>query len=214
MKTFFKTVNDSVKYWYLPLIIGLIFIALGIYVLISPLESYVTLSYLFSISFVISGIVEIYFSVSNRNEIDNWGWNLVFGISTLIIGILLFMHPEISITILPFYVGFLLMFRSAMAMGYALDLKHYGVLDWGNLMILGILGFIFSFILIWNPLFAGITILVWTALALIAVGVFNIYVSIKLKKLKNIPSKISKELKDKLAAIKQEIQEELKPETK
>jgi len=213
MTNFLKTVRNSIKYWYLPLIVGLLFIALGIYVFMSPLESYVTLSLVFSISFVISGLMEIYFSISNRDEIDNWGWNLVFGMLTLAVGVLLLMHPGISLTILPFYIGFLLMFRSIMAMGYALDLKNYGVLDWGNLMIMAILGLIFSFILVWNPLFAGMTVVVWTALALIAVGIYNIYASIKLKKLKNMPKKISKELKDKFQAIKQEIQDELKTET-
>jgi hypothetical protein len=46
-------------------------------------------------------------------------------------------------------------------------------------------------------------------LALIAGGVFSIYLSLKLKKIKNIPVQIPKELKEKYKVIKEEIQNEL-----
>ncbi|MCO4821810.1 MAG: DUF308 domain-containing protein [Flavobacteriaceae bacterium] len=209
MSNFVKTVTNTVKHWYIPLIVGLIFIGIGIYTLLSPLESYLTLSILFSLSFLFSGLSEIMFSISNHKEIDNWGWTLTFGILTFLLGLLLIMNPAISITTLPIYVGFVVLFRSIMGISYALELKNYGIIDWGNLMAVGILGLIFSFILIWNPLFAGFTIVVWTGLAIIIGGVFSVYLSFKLKKIKSIPNKISKELKEKYDAIKREVQNEL-----
>ena len=209
MSNFVKTVTNTVKHWYIPLIVGLIFIGIGIYTLLSPLESYLTLSILFSLSFLFSGLSEIMFSISNHKEIDNWGWTLTFGILTFLLGLLLIMNPAISITTLPIYVGFVVLFRSIMGISYALELKNYGIIDWGNLMAVGILGLIFSFILIWNPLFAGFTIVVWTGLAIILGGVFSVYLSFKLKKIKSIPNKISKELKEKYDAIKREVQNEL-----
>ena len=84
MSNFFKTVKNTVKYWYIPLIIGLTFIGTGIYTLVSPLESYVALSIIFSLSFLFSGLAEMVFSVANRDEIDNWGWTLAFGILTFL----------------------------------------------------------------------------------------------------------------------------------
>jgi len=210
MSNFLKTVTNTVKHWYIPLVVGLIFIGIGIYTLMSPLESYLTLSIIFSLSFLFSGLFETIFSISNRNEIDNWGWTLAFGILTFLLGVLLIMNPVISITTLPLYVGFIVLFRSIMGISYALELKNYGVLDWGNLMAIGILGLIFSLILIWNPLFAGFSIVLWTGLTLISGGVFSLYLSLKLKKIKDMPSKISKDLKDKYNAIKREIQNELK----
>lgn len=209
MSNFLKTVTNTIKHWYIPLIVGLIFIGIGIYTLVSPLESYLTLSIIFSLSFLITGLSEIIFSISNRHEIDNWVWTLTFGILTFILGILLIMNPAISITTLPFYIGFLILFRSIMGISYALELKNYGVLDWGNLMVVGILGVVFAFILIWNPLFAGFSVVFWTGLAIISGGVFSVYLSFKLKKIKSAPKKVSKELKEKYDAIKREIQKEL-----
>jgi len=206
----FKTIRNSIKYWYIPLLVGLLFIGVGIYTFMSPMESYAALSTIFSISFLFIGLSEIFFSIANRDEIDNWGWTLIFGIFTFILGVLLVMNPVISMTTLPIYVGFLVLFRSIGGISFAIELKNNEILDWGNLMVIGVLGVLFSFVLIWNPLFGGMTIVFWTGLAIISAGIFSIYLSLKLKKIKSIPGKISKDLKNKYEFIKQEIQNELK----
>ena len=124
MTQIFKTITNTVKHWYLSMFVGILFIILGIYVFTVPLETYVTLSYIFSISFLVSGILDIYFSISNRNSLSGWGWQLALGIMTLFIGIYLLANPAISITTLPLYVGFVLMFHSIMGIGFAFDLKE------------------------------------------------------------------------------------------
>ncbi len=180
-----KQIRQSIKHWYIPLIIGIILVATAIGVFTSPVKSYLALTMLFSISFLISGLIETTFAIVNRESIDNWGWPLTLGIITTLVGVMLVLNPEISMITLPLYIGFMVMFRSIMAIGWSLDLKGYGVLDWGNLMVLGVLGTIFSFILIWNPLFAGLTIVMWTGISLLISGIFSIYLAFKFKKLNN-----------------------------
>ena len=92
---------------------------------------------------------------------------------------------------LPFYVGFTLLFRSISGIVSAYEMKQYGILDWGTLMVTAVLGLIFSFILIWNPVFAGINIVVWTAIVFLILGGFTIYLSFKLKKLNQLKSLLS-----------------------
>ena len=181
-----KKVKNVTKHWYLSLILGILFICTGIWVLRTPLESYLTLSILFSVTIFISGISEIIFSVSNRKEMENWGWVLVGGIIDLLLGIWLISSPLLSISVLPFVVGFMLMFRSMIAMGIAFEVKGLPDSGWGWLLALGILGLLFSFILIWNPMFAGLTIVIWTGCAFISLGIFRIILSFKLKKLHNL----------------------------
>lgn len=183
MTNILKKVKNSVKHWYIPLIIGLIFIALGIWTFMSPAESFLSLTILFIWAFIVGGIFEIFFAVTNKEELDHWGWELASGILTLAIGIIMALNPAISLVTLPFYVGFVIMFRSIMAISSSIELKKYGVLDWGNLMAMGILGLILSFILLWNPMLAGLSIVVWTGMALIIIGGYAIYFATKLKKL-------------------------------
>lgn len=206
---FIKNVRQSVKHWYTPLIIGVLLIGTGIWTFTSPAESYLALSILFSISFLISGILEILFAFANKNEMDNWGWMLALGIMTTLIGVMLLARPEISMITLPLYVGFLVMFRAFGAMGTAMDLKNYGVMDWGTLMVIAVLGLIFSFILIWNPVFAGMTIVFWTGVALLTSGVFNVYVALKMRSLHKNWDNVSDEIKEKFEQTKEMIQSEI-----
>lgn len=210
MKThFFKTLKHAIKHWYLFLIAGLAFIAAALWVLSDLEYSYVWCAYIFSLSFVVSGAIEVVFSIVNRNTVDNWGWKLVLGLITLAVGIALLNDPEISMVTLPLYVGFVILFRSMNAIGISLDLKKYGVKDWGALLGIGIIGVLIGFVLLMNPIIAGLSVVIWASVGLLTMGVYNIYLSLKLRKLHQIPSNISKELRDKLHAIQDNINEEL-----
>lgn len=175
--------KNVIQHWYLFLITGLIFIAAGIWVMCTPLSAYLALSILFSVSFSIAGLAEVIFAIANHKTMKGWGWTLVYGLFNLFVGFILFYNPLISITTLPLYVGFVVLFRSISAIGFSLDKESYGVPGSGSLLILGILGVLFSFILLWNPAFAGLSLVIWTSIALITVGVYGIYFSFLLKKL-------------------------------
>ncbi|HKC37114.1 MAG TPA: DUF308 domain-containing protein, partial [Chitinophagaceae bacterium] len=126
----------------------------------------------------------------NRKGLDGWGSKLAFGILGFLAGILLLSQPLISITALSLYVGFVALFRSIMAISFSIELKNNGVKNWGSLLFIGILGIIFSYILLWNPLFAGLTLVYWTGLAFITIGIYGIMFSIQLNKLRKMASSI------------------------
>lgn len=186
------SIKDTIKHWYLPLILGIIFIAVGIWSIMTPASTYLSLALLFSVTFFVAGLFEIIFSISHRKQLDGWGWSLASGILSSIIGVLLIVYPQISIITLPLFVGFVVLFQSSMAIAWSIELKKYKVSNWGWLLFAGILGVIFSFILLMNPLFAGLTVAAFTGIALITIGIFHIHFSIELKKLK----KSFKNLKD------------------
>lgn len=174
----------AVRNWYLILILGIVLIFTGIWVFGTPLLAYATLAVLFAFTFLITGVLEIIFAVSNRKEMINWGWSLAGGIIDLLLGILLISRPEVSMLILSLYVGFGVLFRSAFAIARALDLKKLKIKNWGFLLALGIIGSIFSFILILNPVIAGITIAIYTGLAFLTLGFFQVFFSFQLRKVK------------------------------
>lgn len=68
--SFFKTIRSSVKHWYVPLIIGIILFLLGGYTIATPVASFLTLSFIFSWSFIFSGLLDILFALQNKNEIE------------------------------------------------------------------------------------------------------------------------------------------------
>ena len=188
MTTLKETISSTLKHWYLPLIVGILFIVFGVYIFTVPLEAYVTLSILFSVSFFISGVSDTYFAVVNKDALEGWGWYLVSGILTLLFGTYLMMYPAISMATLPFVVGFAFLFRSAQGLGFAIDLKKQG-LGWGNLAFTSVLGILFSFLLLSHPILAQISIVTMTALSIVTVGSYSILLSFLLKNAKDLPVK-------------------------
>ena len=107
------------------------------------------------------------------------------GVIDFAIGALLVSQPAISMIVLPFYIGFAILFRSMLAIGWAIEIRRQATQNWGYLLVVGILGVIFSLIMIWNPVFAGMTIVFYTGWAFIVIGAFNVYLAFKLRKSAN-----------------------------
>lgn len=207
MATFFKTIRNTIKHWYLPAIIGVLFVIFGGYLFTASEATYFSLVLLFSLSFLFSGLLETWFSVENRAELEGWGWYLASGIFSLLVGILLIAQPQVAAVALPLFIGFGLLFRSFQGLGFAFELKNYGVPNWGYLVALSILGVVFSVLLIANPAITAMSLAVITALSFIFVGISAIVLSFQLKKLKTLPDRISKELKDRIEALREEYYE-------
>lgn len=205
---FFKSIKNTIKHWYIPLLVGIFFVIVSIVVFSSPVSSLLTLAVLFAITFLLGGASETIFALVNRHRLHNWGWSLGFGIITLVIGILLISNPGLSLTALAFYVGFTILFRSISSISFALDLKRYGSKNWTGLLIFGILGAIFSFILLWNPAFAGLSIVWLVALSFLFGGLFSIFFGLQLRKLHKHVKKISPELRERYEQLERDIKEE------
>ncbi len=206
MTSVLETITNTVKHWYIPLIIGLLFIILGLYIITVPLQTYLTLSIIFSISFIVLGGLDIYFAIDNRKYLPGWGWNLAIGILSLLIGIYLIMKPEVSITTLPLYVGFVLMFNSIKGLSFSFELKEMKVLNWGSVAIMSLLSLLLSFLLVANPVFTGISLVTLTSLSFIMFGISGIVFSFKLKKIKDFPNKVKTETNAKTEESKQEVE--------
>ena len=89
------------------LLLGLLYIAVALCLLFAPVSSYVALSVIFSISILVSGILEIIFCCRKRKKQSAvWGWYLAGGIIDLLIGIYLVFYPLVSMELIPFIVAF------------------------------------------------------------------------------------------------------------
>ncbi|GHC53734.1 HdeD family acid-resistance protein [Ulvibacter litoralis] len=184
--TILTSAKSAVKNWWISVLLGIMYIFVGVWVIRTPLASYVSLSFIFSIFIFTSGILQIIFSISSRSKIEGWGWYLAGGIIDLIIGFLLMSHPVMTMAILPFYVGFWLLFQSMMAIGFSFQFKAINMPYWGWLLFFGILTLLFSTLLIANPIFAGLSIVYMTGMACITAGVFRIFLGIDLKRMNTI----------------------------
>ena len=203
-----KKIKNAIKHWYIPLFVGLFFVIVSIVTFAAPLGSLLALAILFSLSFLLSGLSEIFFSVANRDQVENWGWSLAFGIVTFIAGLLLLLNPKLSVTTLAFFIGFVILFRSIAAISFAIDVKKYGSRNWGWLLLFGILGSVFAFILIWNPFFAGLSAVIFIALNFVFAGLFSIGLSFQLRKIHESHKELSPEMMKRFEELSEDISKE------
>ncbi|MFT4152273.1 HdeD family acid-resistance protein [Parafilimonas sp.] len=182
-ETFFKTVKSAIKNWWVHLLIGILFIIMGIWVISTPVSSYISLSIFFSVLMFISGLFELVFAIANAKNIDGWGWYLTAAAIDFIVGIILISYPSVTITILPFFVAFWIMFKGISAIGVSIEMKSYNVSSWGWMLFMGIVAIIFAIMIIDNPLIGGLSIVYLTALAFFCIGIFRITLGLKLRSL-------------------------------
>ncbi|NDV78442.1 HdeD family acid-resistance protein [Dysgonomonas sp. 511] len=178
---FFYSVKQRVKYWWISPIIGVIAILLGIWCIANPAGALTILGAFFVAGFLVSGLFEIVYALSNKNILKGWGWTLASGIIDILFAILLLAIPLGTITILLFLVGFWVMFQSIWAIGMSIDLQRSGIKGWGWTLAFGILGLILSFILVTNPVFAAEFIIYLMAFALFFYGAMRIYFGFKMR---------------------------------
>ena len=174
--------EKSNKYWYIALISGIVFVAVGLFILIFGKATFNLIMFLFSLALLFSGILEIAVSLLNKKTMKQWKWTLASGIFSLIFGVLLLNNPFKTLVVLALFVGISLLLRSIGGIILALNLKKIQYQKWGYILVLSLLGIVFSFALILDPVFLWAAITTFAAITLIAGGVVSIILSIFFKK--------------------------------
>ena len=183
MKTIFDELKQEVKNWWVSLILGILYVAVALGLMFFPFNGYAALSILFSISMLVSGLLEIAFAVSNRQRVSSWGWYLAGGVIDMILGLYLVTYPVLSMEVIPFIIAFWLMFRGFASTGYAMDLKRYGTRNWGWYMAFGVLAILCSIGIIWQPGLGALSLVYMIAYTLLIIGIFRVMLSFELKSL-------------------------------
>ena len=204
-----STIKDSISHWYIVFTVGLIFLAAGLLILIRPHEAMVALATLLGIGFLFAGVIEIYFAFANRTVMFRWTWPLVFGIITALVGLFFITVPQFTVLVMTLALAVIVVFRSVAAVSFSMDVRLIGGKYWWVYMLLAVIGIFFSFALIMSHLLVKEMINEWTGLSLLAVGVYNTFLAIRLRKLKGVSNLLSDELLAKYYSVRQEIREEL-----
>lgn len=172
------------RYWWVPLISGLIFIAFGVWTLCCPAESLEVLAYAFAICFTLAGLFYTGFAFAVSKWSSDWGWTLAFGILEVILGIWLLCLPAPQLTVaFMFIAGFCLLFAAINAVCESFVVSADSV-GWTIVSVIFlILTIAFTVIFLSNPIVGGVAVWLWLGLSLISFGIFRLVLAGKLKTL-------------------------------
>ena len=185
MSNLVSKVSGTIKNWWIFLILGVLLLMSAYWMFTTPVESFVGLASLFSALIFVSGLFSVFFAISNKDDIDNFGLYLAGGLLDVLIGFILLKYPGLTLVLFSMFIGFWLLFRGFNLVSVSFKIKKSGDGNWGWILFLGIMVVIFAMMSIVNPLI-GASYLVYTlAFTLVLFGIANIALGLKLKNLKS-----------------------------
>ena len=168
------------RHWWNPLILGIITLALGAVILLFPQTSYLTMSLLFGVVIILSGV--LYLGMATSRDIKGRGWLIVCGFIEIIIGLVLTALPGISAIALPLCLGFWLIFKGFSLIGTGYALRSVSGSGWGWTIFSAIVLIICGVIVLMQPLLYGMEAVIWwTGISFLIGGAALINYSFKLK---------------------------------
>ena len=204
-----SSIKDSISNWRIVFLVGLIFFATGLLILIRPHEAMVSLATLLGIGLVLAGIAEIFFALSNRAMGARANWPLTLGIVTSLVGLFFIGVPAFTVLFMTLALSVIVILRSMAAISFSLDVRLIGGKYWWVYMLLSVVGIFFSFALILSHLLHESLVNEWAGLSLLTVGVYNSFLGMRLRRLKGISKLFSDELLAKYRDVRRELRDEL-----
>ena len=176
--------SKTVRHWWLYMLTGILSIIAGIIVFCNPIESYLTLSIMFGILMLISGIAELVVSATSRNYFTTRGYSIVNGILNLILGIFLCCYPRVTMLALPVILGVWMLLNSFTIIGLGSDMDSFRVRGSGWVIAGGVILLLLSLGITFFPLTLGTaSVVILTGCAFIFFGALLIALSIRLRRI-------------------------------
>ncbi|MGA9271491.1 MAG: DUF308 domain-containing protein [Lutimonas sp.] len=196
MSNAISAITGTIKNWWVFLIIGILLLIGSYYMFSTPVESFIGLAGLFSALIMVSGLFRVFFALTNKEDIENFGLYLAGGVLDVIVGFILLKYPGITLVLFSLFIGFWLLFRGFNIISISFQVKKQEDTNWFWILLFGILVVIFAFMAIINPLIGASYLVITLALAIMFAGIANIFLALRLRKVK---SKVH-EVKEKLTS--------------
>lgn len=150
------------------LLAGIVMALLGIYVWFNPVASLVGLALYLGICFIIVGAAYLTVSFSFQS-----GWYLLVGILDILVGIIMVANLGITAASLPVIFALWCLAVGVIQLTASFRLKKEG-LSWSWSLAAGILGILFAFLILGNPLVGAMTITTLMGLYILLYGLIEI----------------------------------------
>lgn len=172
--------NQISKLWYMPLFKGIIMILLAILIYMSPGGTLLAWALYVGMGVVIAGVLLIYQGLTLRSADQNWRWKVFEGILDIFLGFMLMANPVITAAVIPVVIGFwgamtgILLFVGGIAGKEGKAIR----------LLFGILIFILATFIMFNPVSAALTTVVWIAILLLLSGTTNLLLAFRVRSLR------------------------------
>ncbi len=175
-----RTVNN----WWVLAIIGLLYIAGGIYCIAQPEITFAVLALVFGIMLIADGISSTWVAIQSRQVLKGWGWVLASGVLSILLGVVLLRNQEAAQLALILLLSVSILVRGGMAIALSLEIKNLGLPNWGWGVLLGVLVVLLGVWVVAQPGVGVGLIVALLSISFIAMGVQLITAAMGLRRVK------------------------------
>lgn len=178
-----KTLLDRIKLNFSKILLGsiilnVLFLIFGIIIYLNPVITLELTGIILGIYMIIFGIFAIYeFIVRDNNPL--FALNILWGILSILTGLLVIINPFEIIKILTFALGIYLIIISVSKIIDSLNLKKYGYDGWSLMLVIAIILLVFGIFIMINPM-ASMDLVEATGIFIILASILEICNSIML----------------------------------
>lgn len=167
------------------IITSLAFAVIGLIIAYNPNTTFTIISYLIGIAFILFGIMKVIEYFKMKGSYDLYNYELVYGIITILLGVVVIVWSGMIETLLRIFVGIWIIYSGAMRLGLALKVQK---LDsdsrvWAVILLIAVAMLLCGIYIIANPgtviMTIGIIMVIYAVMDIIEEVIF-------LKKVKNI----------------------------
>lgn len=164
------------KFFRSSIMTSIVLLVLGFMLIFKSEATIISISYIIGAILVAIGVLAIIKFIRNTNNVSKNELDIVYGVVTIILGILIITNPEAIASIIPIVLGISIIISSATKLQYAFELKANGNILWKTTMVISVISTICGIILLFNPFkgavmftkIVGIFIVIYAVLDLIS----------------------------------------------
>ncbi len=182
MNVFVDKMSAMLRFWWALVLFGLLFIGIGISVSLHVFETYYSLNTFFMVAMITIGMLELYFSWSNKALIDNWEWYFINGCIDLGIGLLLLIIPAAGMGLFHFIMPFWLIFRGISLFCIVYTTENNPVPNRYWVLGMAVIGIICGITIIWEPNVIKLPHNLMEGIAFITMGLMRITLGMHMRR--------------------------------
>lgn len=172
MKSFYKS----------SLITSIVLLIIGTLLLFKSNDTIIAISYILGSILFVLGIIAIinFFRESSLNAYNDL--NIVYGIVTIILGVLIISDPTAIATFIPFVVGLSILISSSIKLAYSIELKNDNDEIWKSTLIMSAIGALCGVLILFNPFKTSVMVFKIIGIFIIIYALLDIISVIQIKK--------------------------------
>ncbi len=161
---------------------ALALMGVGAMFIFMPRSSSKLICYLTASLLCIWGLIKLFmYFGSDRKEIFG-SYGLVGAIGLIIAGVAIFMNPGFFEGILAIFFGCVLIIDGVLKLQYGIDLARIGAKLWWLIMVLAVLMIVMGVIVVFNPFFGTVTLMIFAGVVLVSNGISDLFTAFYINK--------------------------------